>query len=253
MVRFRGQSLAAHMAAGHLIDTCGRDESAWHRLDSGLAASPSRAGGWFAAEAGTGLAEALWDACLCRSDPLAPLPIPEGVHETIERQLVTQSDPREGPSPRVRRLVRAVLAPENPERARAIQALAALGQDAGPALPMLLGALERESEDLEVRHAALALIGLLGRDAGRNAVPGLQCILRERREHLFLRLKALEALLAAAPVDSETWGMLAGMARDPAESGVLRVKIAEAMARFGPVEAGEVPGLEPGSAPRAGV
>jgi hypothetical protein len=182
------------------------------------------------------LAEALWNACYRLSDPFAPAPIPEWFLGAIERQMDASGDVRLRPSPRLRQLVRLVLAPENPERTAAIEAMAALGAGARPALGTMLSVFQKPGEDLEIRHAVLTVFLLLGSHAA-GAVPGLRLAVQNRKEHLFLRIKAIDALMAAAPHDPATIQLLIDKSRDAAESGLLRDRASQAVAKLAPVEA----------------
>ncbi|MCL4179108.1 MAG: hypothetical protein KJ072_15370 [Verrucomicrobia bacterium] len=223
-IGFLRQTVADHLAAGHLIDTWGKDDEAWKRMN-GLSPDVSAA----ADEPLTQLGEAIWDACYRLSDPFAPVPIPDWLHAALEQRLTA---PGQGPfhlNPRVRQLTRLVLAPENPERTRAIDALAALGPRVEPVMPALLSAFRNANEDLEVRYAVLALLSRLERHAA-PATAELRSAILNRKEHLFLRIRAIDVLLRAGPDDPATLQILADRAQDPAEAGVLRTKAAEAAA-----------------------
>jgi hypothetical protein len=222
------------LAAGHLIDEHGRDDAAWHRLESLASVTGHTEGA--ARGAGPGrLAEALWNACYRWSDPFAPVPIPEWVLNAIERQMDASGDVRSRPSPKLRQLVRLLLAPENPERTAAIEAIVALGAGARPALGTMLSVFQKPGEDLEIRHAVLTVFVLLGSHAA-GAVPGLRLAIQNRKEHLFLRIKAIDALVAVAPRDPATIQLLIDKSRDAAESGLLRDRASQAVAKLAPAE-----------------
>jgi hypothetical protein len=248
-MHFLQPTLADYLAAGHLIALHGRDDAAWRRL----ATQGSVIGNTRGASPGAGpgrLAEALWNACYRLSDPFAPAPIPEWFLSAIERQLDASGDVRLRPSPRLRQLMRLVLAPENPERSTAIDAMAALGADARPALATLLSVFQKPGEDLEIRHAVLTLFLLLGSHAAA-AVPELRLAIQNRKEHLFLRIKAIDALMAAAPNDPATIQLLIDKAGDPAESGLLRNRASQALAKSAPVESNSTSVPEEGTGIRA--
>ena len=233
-IYFLQPTLADYLAAGHLIALHGRDDAAWHRVESLASVTGNTEGASRGAGPGR-LAEALWNACYRWSDPFAPAPIPEWLLGAIERQLDASGDVRLRPSPRLRQLVRLVLAPENPERTVAIEAMAALGAGARPALGTMLSVFQKPGEDLEIRHAVLTVFLLLGSHAA-GAVPGLRLAIQNRKEHLFLRIKAIDALMAAAPNDPATIQLLIDKSRDAAESGLLRDRASQAVAKPAPVE-----------------
>jgi hypothetical protein len=224
-VAFISRTAADLLAAGHLIDTCGRDSEAWKRLRN--APSPRLSGD----EAIARLGEAIWHACYRSSDPFAPVPIPDGFHAILEREITRAGPDGGGAHPRARQLVRFLLAPENSDRTRAIKALAALGPDAGPVISQLLDELGDANQDLEIRHAVLAALTLLGRDAA-DAKAALSRVLLDRQEHLFLRVKAIDTLASIAPEDPATAKLLVDRAGDPAEIGLLRTKAGEAAANL---------------------
>jgi hypothetical protein len=228
-IGFLRQTVAHHLAAGHLIHTLGTDPEAWNRLDDASPDAASPASGPL-----TRLGEAIWNACFRRSDPFAPVPIPEELHRTLEHRLTAPAADRSQLNPRVRQLTQLVLTPEHPERTRAIDALAALGPGVGPVLPTLLSAFANANEDLEVRHAVLSLLARLDRATAAPAKTELQLAIQDRREHLFLRIKAIDALLQAAPDDPRTVTLLVGRAQDPAEAGLLRDKAAQSAAAMDP-------------------
>jgi len=248
-LHFLQPTLADYLAAGHLIDEHGRDDAAWHRLESLASVTGNTEGASGGAGPGR-LAEALWNACYRWSDPFAPIPIPEWFLNAIERQMDASGDVRLRPSPKLRQLVRLVLAPENSERTAAIEALAALGAGARPALGTMLSVFQKPGEDLEIRHAVLTVILLLGSHA-TGAVPGLRLAIQNRKEHLFLRIKAIDALMAAAPNDPATIQLLIDKSRDAAESGLLRDRASQAVAKPAPVESGSTSVPDPGIGIRA--
>ena len=223
-IGFLRQTVADHLAAAHLIDACGRNDEAWKRMGAlSPDASPT------AETPLAQLGEAIWDACYRLSDPFAPVPFPDWLHAALEHRLTA---PGQGPfhlNPRVRQLTRLVLAPENPERTRAINALAALGPGVEPAMPPLLNAFRNANEDLEVRYAVLALLSRLERHAA-PATADLRSTILNRQEHLFLRIRAIDVLLLAGPHDPATAQILADRAHDEAEAAVLRKHAAEAVA-----------------------
>jgi hypothetical protein len=94
----------------------------------------------------------------------------------------------------------------------------------------LLDALGNAEEDLEIRHAVLAVLSMLGRHAA-SAKTALLLTVQDRKEHLFLRIKAIDALVQVAPDDPATNKLLVDRARDPAEIGMLRGKAEQAVAR----------------------
>ncbi len=224
-IRFLRHTVAEYLAAGHLIDTLGKDEAAW---TSPTGFSPGPASGEAARTAAppAQLFEALWNACFQLSDPFAPIPVPPRLYAALEQRMQAPDENGLRPSPRAHQLARLVLAPENPERKRAIDALVELGTRAMPVLPELLNAFHTAHEDLEIRHAALAVFSLLGEYA-RPAVPELRRAIRDRKEHLFLRLKAIDVLVQAAPQDAGTVQLLVDRAQDPAEIGVLRARASQ--------------------------
>jgi hypothetical protein len=225
-ISFLRPTMADYLAAGYLIATCGKDDQAWQRL-TGISPSGALSGRDPFAQLG----ESIWNACYRLSDPFAPVPIPDWLHAALERDLGgTRQEDGPALNPRVRQLTRLVLAPENPDRTRAIRALAALGPDAVPAIPDLLDALGNAEEDLEIRHAVLAVLSMLGRHAA-SAKTALLLAVQDRKEHLFLRIKAIDALVQVAPDDPATNKLLVDRARDPAEIGMLRGKAEQAVAR----------------------
>ena len=243
-LRFRRQIIADHLAADHLIDTYGKEDASWQRLGGLSPGASSLAQGPLAQ-----LAEAIWNVCFRLSDPFAPIPIPPWLHAALEQKLEQRDDRRPSPGPLVRQLLRLVLAPENPERTRAIDALVALGPAVTPAIPALLSAFRNASEDLEIRHAALAVLALLGERAA-SAAPGLRLAIQDRKEHLFLRMKAIDTLVQAAAHDPETVQLLVDRAQDPAEIELLRGKASQAAAALTRVGGGSPPASGPGSQAR---
>jgi hypothetical protein len=81
----------------------------------------------------------------------------------------------------------------------------------------------------------LTVFLLLGNHAAA-AIPGLRLAIQTRKEHLFLRIKAIDALMAAAPNDPASRQLLIDKSRDAAESGLLRERAARAVAKLAPVE-----------------
>jgi hypothetical protein len=239
-IQFLHQTLADHLAAGHLIDTHGMDEEAWRRLG----------GSSFAHGPLARLGVAIWDACFSRSDPFAPIPIPPWLHAAIEQHLEAPGENHPRLSARARQLARLVLTPENAERTKAIDALAAMGPGAVPAFPALLDVFHNESEDLELRHAALAVFSLLGHHAAA-ALAGLRFAIQNRKEHLFLRLKAIDALVRTAPHDPGTVQLLVDRARDSAEIELLRDKASQVVATLNRAVGMSPPPSDSGSQVRA--
>lgn len=251
-IRFLQPTLADHLAAGHLIDTHDQEDEVWRMFEVQPTSGGTNQGNLRATGELSRMAAALWNACYRLSDPFAPIPIPDWLYRAIEQKLDAPGDDRLRPSPRLRQLLRLVLAPENSERTTAIESMAALGPGVGPAIPTLLSAFQKSGEDLEIRHAVLALFLLLGRHAA-SAAPGLRHAIQDRKEHLFLRIKAIDVLVAAAPDDPASVQLLVDKAGDPAESGLLRDRAAQAVTKLKRADGGPAPASAPGSEARAGL
>jgi hypothetical protein len=116
----------------------------------------------------------------------------------------------------------------------------------------LLSAFRNASEDLEIRHAALAVFALLGEHAA-PAVPGLRFAIQDRKEHLFLRMKAIDTLVQTAAHDPETVQLLVDRARDPAEIELLRGRASQAAAALNRAGGEAPPASGLGSQVRTGI
>jgi hypothetical protein len=223
--RLKRRPVGEYLASAFLIAKCGTDREAWNRIFRG---SPVPGEGCLA-----GLGQALLDCSVSLSDPLAPPPMPAWVSDEIETRLGREPARRESWRRQLglHHLLREILAPENPERSKAIDGLAQMGADAAPAIPTLLRAFRNRQTDIEVRHAVFTVLGLLG-SAARSAAPACLATIQDRTEHLFLRVKACDLLAALGVEDEATAKALTERSRDPEENELIRLKVGQLLAKF---------------------
>jgi hypothetical protein len=116
----------------------------------------------------------------------------------------------------------------------------------------LLSAFQKPGEDLEIRHAVLAVLTLLGPNAA-SAAPGLRHAIEDRKEHLFLRIKALDAMAAAAPEDPASVQLLVDKSKDRAENEQLRSRASQALAKLDQAKGSHRRAADPGSPVQTGL
>jgi sorbitol-specific phosphotransferase system component IIA len=223
-IRFRHQPLATLLAAMHLIAVNGDNEEAWKHFLQQPDPAP-----------GSALAmiyRTLWDVSLLPSSSTSvSSPIPEWVCQELAQRLGINPSRREARRQAVcaRDLVQQILTPENPERSRALEQLAAMGPAAAPALTSLESVVRDQDQDLDVRFGALTALGLLG-SVALPARATLDAAVRDRGEQLFIRLKALEFLAAMGPERPDTIAILVDRLADPVEAELLRLRAGNILA-----------------------
>jgi hypothetical protein len=226
-IRFRHQPLATLLAVMHLIEQNGDNEDAWKHFLRQPDPAP-----------GSALAmmyRTLWDVSLLPScTPSAASPIPEWVCQELAQRLGINPSRREArrQAACARDLVQQILTPENPERSRALEQLAAMGSAAAPAVTALESVVRDQDQDLDVRFGALTALGLLG-SVALPARPTLEAAVRDRGEQLFIRLKALEFLAAMGHERPDTIAILVERLADPAEAELLRLRAGNILAALG--------------------
>jgi hypothetical protein len=123
----------------------------------------------------------------------------------------------------ISQLVQEVLAQDNPNRSEAVDRLGRFGPDLEPVIPRLIAPLENKDEELDLRFAALTVLGL----AGQVACPAQRVfmgILGDPREPVFLRMKVMEILQLLAADDPDVTRELTKLLGDSDEARVLRLK-----------------------------
>lgn len=121
-----------------------------------------------------------------------------------------------------RNLAAQVLLPDNPDRAQAIETLAALGPDATPALSLLAEALRNIGHEVEGRYGALQTLMRLREVAGASQ-PALLDTVNDPTEYLFLRIHSLDLLATVFPCSRTSSAMLERLT-DPQEPELLRLR-----------------------------
>lgn len=121
-----------------------------------------------------------------------------------------------------------VLAPDNPNRSEAVEQLGGFGPELESAVPSLVEVLNNREQELDLRFAALTVLGLAGPLAG-PAQTVLLGILGDLREPVFLRLKSLEVLDVLMGREAALSNELAKRLVEPREAVLLRVKAGQCL------------------------
>ena len=125
-------------------------------------------------------------------------------------------------------LVEQVLELDNPDRSEAIERLSRFGSELEPVVPRLVSALEDRNQELDIRFAALTLLGWVGPPA-YAAKDTLLGILRNLREPVFLRVKALEIVNILVDEDPDLTGRIMERLVDSREPLLVRLKAGQCL------------------------
>jgi len=137
-------------------------------------------------------------------------------------------DPGHAAPDQISELVQQVLAIDNPNRSEAVEQLSQFGSGVEPVVPRLIEALEDRDEELDLRFAALTVLGLIGRVA-RPAQGILVGVLEDPGEPVFLRMKVMEILHQLAGEDSDVTAKMVKRLVDPREVMLLRLKAGQCL------------------------
>ncbi len=217
---FEPELLALYLAAHRLVTANGSREDAWWRFFKDLDSRPAGQTREFL--------QAVADCCLPRftaTDETARLP--DLVSQELTRRLGdTRGQQQMRHQSRVQSLLKSLLLPDPGERDALIRQLVELGPEGAAAVGPLAATLRNQREDMEVRQSALVALAALGTLA-QPAVSALLELAEDKQEQSFVRLKALEIVLAIEPRLTDVSPRFAAWFADPAEPGFFRMKLAE--------------------------